>query len=201
MYCKFIKPSFDSLFALTLLILVSPIILISALILWIDLGEIPFFKQKRPGLNEKIFEIIKLKTTYSLDRVKKPIVTEGDRVSKIGGIIRKLSIDELPQLINILKGEMSFIGPRPLIIDYLELYSTDQKRRHSVKPGISGWAQVNGRNQISWKEKFDLDLYYVDHLSFTLDIKILILTIKKVIKQEGVNQNSNVPMEPFNGKN
>ncbi|MFN4084415.1 MAG: sugar transferase [Spirosomataceae bacterium] len=201
MYCKFIKPSFDSLFALTLLILVSPIILISALILWIDLGEIPFFKQKRPGLNEKIFEIIKLKTMYSLDRVKKPIVTEGDRVSKIGGIIRKLSIDELPQLINILKGEMSFIGPRPLIIDYLELYSTDQKRRHSVKPGISGWAQVNGRNQISWKEKFDLDLYYVDHLSFTLDIKILILTIKKVIKQEGVNQNSNVPMEPFNGKN
>ena len=178
-----------------------PFILLVLIILIIDLNESPFFIQKRPGLKGKIFRLYKFKTMKTIFDIKGNLVSDNIRMTLIGKILRSLSIDELPQLFNILKGEMSFIGPRPLLSEYLPLYSVEQMKRHNVIPGISGYAQVNGRNLISWKEKFKLDLYYVENQSFFLDFKILILTFKNVFTASGINSDLNTTMEKFNGEN
>ena len=159
----------------------------------------PFFIQSRPGKNEKIFKLIKFKTMRdAYDENGKPL-PDKDRITPVGAWVRKLSLDELPQLINVIKGDMSLIGPRPLLVKYLPLYNNEQKRRHEVKPGITGWAQVNGRNAIDWDRKFQLDVWYVDHISLFLDMKILYLTFLKVIKREGINNGEEVTMKPFTG--
>ena len=196
-----IKSFFDFSFSFLILILILPFILLVLIILLIDLNESPFFIQKRPGLKGKIFRLYKFKTMKTIFDIKGNLVSDNIRMTLIGKILRSLSIDELPQLFNILKGEMSFIGPRPLLSEYLPLYSVEQMKRHNVIPGISGYAQVNGRNLISWKEKFKLDLYYVENLSFFLDFKILILTFKNVFTASGINSDLNTTMEKFNGEN
>jgi lipopolysaccharide/colanic/teichoic acid biosynthesis glycosyltransferase len=169
------------------------------MLLLISTKENPFFFQKRPGREEKIFKLIKFKTmTNDIDRDGK-LLSDEVRLTKIGIFIRKTSLDEIPQLINVLKGEMSFIGPRPLLVEYLPLYNIEQKKRHKVKPGITGWAQVNGRNAISWEKRFEYDVWYVENMSFLLDLKILFLTLKKVLVSEGINSGTNVTMEKFTG--
>jgi lipopolysaccharide/colanic/teichoic acid biosynthesis glycosyltransferase len=160
-----------------------------------------FFLQDRPGKDGKIFKIIKFKTMTDKRDNEGNLLPDNQRLTKIGKLIRSTSIDELPQLINVLKGDMSLIGPRPLLVQYLPLYTKEQVRRHDVRPGITGWAQVNGRNAISWKEKFELDVWYVDHMSFLLDLNIIYLTIKKVFKREGISSGTSVTMEPFTGDN
>ncbi len=160
----------------------------------------PFFIQSRPGKNEKVFNLLKFKTMRdAYDENGKPL-PDKDRITPVGAWVRKLSLDELPQLINVLKGDMSLVGPRPLLVKYLPLYNDEQKRRHDVKPGITGWAQVNGRNAINWNKKFELDIWYVDNISVVLDVKIFYLTIVKVFKREGVNVDQNNTMTPFNGE-
>ncbi len=161
----------------------------------------PFFFQERPGFRAKPFNIIKFKTMTDEKDSEGNLLPDNLRITKLGSFVRKTSLDELPQLINVIQGDMSLIGPRPLLFKYIPLYSSEQMRRHEVRPGITGWAQVNGRNSISWTKKFELDIYYVDHISFGLDIKILWLTFLKVIKREGVNQSKERPMQPFTGKN
>tara|TARA_B100000989_G_scaffold69963_1_gene48945 strand:+ start:691 stop:1242 length:552 start_codon:yes stop_codon:yes gene_type:complete len=183
------------------LIIIFPFILLILIILIIDLNEIPFFIQKRPGFKGKVFRLYKFKTMKTIFDNKGNLLSDKNRLTFIGKTLRTLSIDELPQLFNILKGEMSFIGPRPLLSEYLPLYNFDQMKRHNVLPGISGYAQVNGRNLISWNEKFKLDLYYVENQSFFLDLKILILTFKNVLTASGINSGINITMEKFNGKN
>lgn len=160
-----------------------------------------FFFQERPGKDEKIFKVIKFKTMTDEKDADGNLLPDAERLTKVGKFVRSTSIDELPQLINVLKGDMSFIGPRPLLVKYLPLYSEKQHRRHEVRPGMSGWAQVNGRNNISWTKKFEYDVYYVEHISFVLDIKIFVLTIKKVFMREGINEQGNATMEAFNGNN
>jgi undecaprenyl phosphate N,N'-diacetylbacillosamine 1-phosphate transferase len=198
-YKGIVKPFFDILFALVLLVLTSPFIIITAIVLFIqNRGDI-FFLQQRPGKNAKPFYIIKFKTmrdTFDADGRPLP---DHIRLTKAGALIRSLSLDELLQLINVFKGEMSLIGPRPLLMKYLPLYSPEQMRRHEVKPGISGWAQVNGRNAIFWSEKFKLDVYYVDHHSFTLDVKILFMTINKILFRKGISANDHATMDEFKG--
>ena len=184
------------------LLILSPVILI----LWIGLGVAnrgagAFFTQDRPGLHGKIFKIYKFKTMNDACDSDGNILPDGERLTPIGKFIRKLSLDELPQLWNVLKGDMSLIGPRPLLPQYLALYSSEQARRHNVRPGITGWAQVNGRNAISWTQKFILDCYYVDNISFALDVKILFMTVRKVIIREGISQEGNATMEFFDGTN
>ena len=195
------KYLFDFSFSFVILILILPFILLVLIILSIDLNESPFFIQKRPGFKGKVFSLYKFKTMKTIFDNKGKLVSDNNRLTFFGKIIRMLSIDELPQLVNILKGEMSFIGPRPLLLEYLPLYSSKEMKRHDVIPGISGYAQVSGRNSISWKEKFKLDLYYVENQSFFLDLKILILTFKNVFTASGVNSDINITMEKFNGKN
>ena len=195
------KSFFDFSFSFLILILISPFILFVSLILLVDLNESPFFAQKRPGFKGKVFSLYKFKTMKTVFDNKGNLLSDNFRLTLIGKILRTLSIDELPQLFNILKGEMSFIGPRPLLLEYLPLYNFEQMKRHNVVPGISGYAQVNGRNLISWKEKFKLDLYYVEHQSFFLDLKILILTFKNVLLAKGINSDINITMEKFNGEN
>lgn len=160
-----------------------------------------FFLQSRPGKGSKIYKVIKLKTMNEKRNAKGDLLPDAERLTAIGKLIRSLSIDELPQLMNVLKGDMSLIGPRPLMVKYLPLYTPEQARRHEVRPGITGWAQVNGRNNISWKRKFELDVWYIDHLSFLLDVKILFLTILKVFRREGVLKEGSATTEAFNGKN
>lgn len=201
MYRLFLKRFLDILVSVIGLIMVSPIFTIVLCILGFQNKGSIFFFQERPGYKQKAFKIVKLKTmTDEKDAVGK-LLPDNQRITKAGKIIRRLSIDELPQLLNVIKGDMSLIGPRPLLFIYIPLYSLDQRRRHEVRPGITGWAQVNGRNSISWKEKFDYDIFYVDNLSFILDIKILWMTFVKVIRTEGVNQSLDNPMQPFDGKN
>ena len=159
------------------------------------------FLQERPGRNEKIFKVIKFKTMTDERDSAGNLLPDAQRLTKVGRFVRSTSIDELPQLINVLKGDMSFIGPRPLLIKYLPLYSSEQSRRHHVRPGITGWAQVNGRNAISWQQKFKYDVWYVDYLTFFLDVKIFFLTLKKVFIREGINSETSATMEPFNGNN
>ncbi len=189
----------DRVTAAVLLILLSPIMLVVAgLIRW-KLGGPVLFRQRRPGKDGKIFTIYKFRTMSDDRDEKGELLPDAMRLKGIGKTIRALSLDELPQLFNVLKGEMSFVGPRPLLEEYLPLYTERQARRHEVKPGITGWAQVNGRNAISWEEKFEYDVWYVDHCSFWLDLKIVALTIRKVFKKEGISQEGNATMEKFKG--
>ena len=201
MYRLFFKRFLDILVSILVLILTSPILIIVFCILGFQNKGSIFFFQERPGLHQKPFNIIKFKTMTDVKDVEGILLPDNQRITKVGKIIRQLSIDELPQLINVLSGDMSLIGPRPLLFKYIPLYTQEQLRRHHIRPGITGWAQVNGRNAISWKQKFDFDIYYVDHLSFALDIKILWLTFIKVIRTEGINQTLDRPMQPFNGNN
>lgn len=201
MYRLFFKRLIDILASFILLILASPILLVVVLILFYQNKSKVFFFQERPGWHQKAFKIIKFKTMTDTKDSQGKLLPDNQRITNAGRIIRKLSIDELPQLINVLKGDMSLVGPRPLLFKYMPLYSEEQLRRHDVRPGITGWAQVNGRNSISWGKKFELDVYYVDHLSLILDIKILWMTFMKVIQSEGVNQTADRPMNPFNGSN
>lgn len=196
-----IKVVLDFFAALLILLVLSPIMLLLIVLLYIQNDGHPFFFQDRPGYREHPFRLIKFKSMTDKRDEKGKLLPDNQRLTKLGAAIRKASLDELPQLFNVLKGEMSIVGPRPLLFKYLPLYSEKQRRRHLVKPGITGWAQVNGRNSISWTEKFRYDIYYVDNLSFALDIKILWLTALKVLKCEGVNQTTDRPMQPFNGAN
>ena len=193
------KRVFDIVFSLLLMILFFPLMLMTAFIIYIKIGKSVFFKQVRPGLNEQLFIIYKFKTMSDERDKNGEFLSDSKRLSSTGKLIRKMSLDELPQLFNVLKGEMSFIGPRPLLVEYLKLYDSKQKRRHSVKPGISGWAQVNGRNAISWEQKFEYDIWYVDNQSFLFDMKIMWMTLLKVIKRSDVNSDSSVSMEKFKG--
>jgi lipopolysaccharide/colanic/teichoic acid biosynthesis glycosyltransferase len=201
MYRKFFKRFLDIIISIVVLVLALPILIIAYLILLYQNKGKVFFFQERPGLNQEAFNIIKFKTMTDAKDETGKLLPDNQRITKAGKIIRKLSIDELPQLINVLKGDMSLIGPRPLLFKYIPLYSETQLRRHDVRPGITGWAQVNGRNSISWTKKFELDVYYVDHVSFIFDLQILWKTFIKVIKTEGVNQSDIRPMQPFDGTN
>jgi undecaprenyl phosphate N,N'-diacetylbacillosamine 1-phosphate transferase len=194
-----LKSLFDKTLALFLIIIFSPIyIIVSLLILW-KMGSPILFRQKRPGKDEKIFGIYKFRTMTNDTDTDGNLLPDEQRLVGIGKFIRSTSLDELPQLFNVLKGEMSFVGPRPLLIEYLELYNEKQKRRHDVKPGITGWAQVNGRNAISWEQKFEYDVWYVDNQSFWLDMKILWMTFLKVVKRSDISSSSSATMEKFTG--
>jgi len=201
MYKNLIKRILDFTISFGLLFLFSPIIVLVGIVLSIQNQGTPFFVQERPGKNERRFRIIKFKTMTDEKDKQGKLLPDNERLTKLGSFVRKTSLDEIPQLINVLKGDMSLIGPRPLLFKYLPLYSKEQKRRHEVTPGITGWAQVNGRNTISWTKKFELDVYYINHISFLLDLKIIWLTLIKVFKREGVNQSGERPMQPFTGNN
>lgn len=201
MYNSFFKRIFDFIIALFGLIILSPIFLVVFIgLMIVNQGKALFF-QERPGKGEKVFKIIKFKSMNDKKNVDGNLLPDSERLTSLGAFVRKTSLDEIPQLINVLKGDMSIIGPRPLRTYYLPIYNAEQKRRHNVKPGITGWAQVNGRNAISWTKKFELDVYYVDHVSFKLDIKIFFLTIKKVFIREGISKEGHVTTERFNGYN
>jgi lipopolysaccharide/colanic/teichoic acid biosynthesis glycosyltransferase len=199
MYKSFFKQMLDFTLALIALVFISPLILLLILFLAIANDGKPFFVQKRPGKRGKIFSIVKFKTMNDKKDKNGNLLSDADRLTKVGQFVRKTSLDEIPQLINVLKGDMSLIGPRPLLPQYLELYSDFQNRRHEVRPGITGWAQVNGRNAISWEKKFEYDVWYVDQLSFLLDIKIILLTLKKVFISEGISQDGQMTIEAFTG--
>ena len=199
MYRVFVKSALDFLASFVGLIFLSPIFLIVTIGLFFANGGKPFFFQRRPGKDGEIFNIIKFKTMNDKKDSSGKLLPDGDRLTKIGTFVRKTSLDEIPQLINVLKGEMSLIGPRPLLPEYLSLYNDTQRRRNEVRPGITGWAQVNGRNAISWEKKFEYDVYYVDHLSFLMDLKILLMTVKKVFVSEGITQEGHVTSEEFKG--
>jgi len=198
---RFYKTIFDRLMAFFIMILFFPLVLLVSFLLILQNNGSPFFSQSRPGKHGKLFTIYKLKTMRDTRSDSGDLLPDKQRTTPIGSIIRKLSLDELPQLWNILKGDMSFVGPRPLLPEYLPLYNKEQEKRHEVKPGITGWAQVNGRNTISWKQKFDYDLWYIQHQSFILDIRILGMTLTKVFKTKDVNATGQITMEPFNGNN
>ena len=200
MYKNFFKRIIDFLAAIFAIVLLSPLYLIITIFLFFANDGKPFFIQARPGKNCKIFKIVKFKTMNEKKDNEGKLLPDAQRLTKIGTFVRKTSLDEIPQLFNVLIGDMSLIGPRPLLVHYVHLYSDFQNRRHEVKPGITGWAQVNGRNAISWDKKFELDVYYVENLSFLLDVKIIFKTIKKVIKSEGINAADAATIEPFNGK-
>jgi undecaprenyl phosphate N,N'-diacetylbacillosamine 1-phosphate transferase len=200
-YRIFTKRVMDVVLSLIALTLLSPIILITALVLLYQNKGKVFFFQERPGLNALTFHIIKFKSMTDEKDAEGKLLPDIQRITPFGGMVRKLSIDELPQLFNVLKGDMSLVGPRPLLYKYVPLYNSRQLRRLEVKPGITGWAQVNGRNSIPWVEKFEKDVYYVENISLLLDIKILWLTVMKVLKRDGINQSEDRPMEPFTGDN
>lgn len=199
MYKSLLKRPIDFFVALFGLLLLSPIFLMATIALFVANQAKPFFFQSRPGKNARIFRIIKFKTMNDKRDKEGNLLPDAERLTPIGSFVRKTSLDEIPQLINVLKGDMSLIGPRPLLVQYLPLYDQVQNRRHELKPGITGWAQVNGRNAISWQQKFELDVWYVDHISFLLDVKILLLTLKKVFIREGISQEGEATMEYFKG--
>lgn len=202
MYKHFFKRIFDFLISLIALICISPILLIVTIWLhFANKGAGAFFFQERPGKNAKIFKVIKFKTMTDEQDIDGNLLPDAQRLTKVGKFIRSTSIDELPQLINVLKGDMALIGPRPLLVQYLPLYSKEQARRHEVRPGISGWAQCHGRNAISWSEKFKLDVWYVDHCTLWTDIKVIWITIMKVLKRADINEAGQATMEAFNGSN
>lgn len=201
LYSRFFKSLLDKLLAVCILILFSWLALLTVFALAISLKGNPFFVQMRPGYKGRPFNLIKFRTMSNERDASGQLLPDHMRVSKIGQFVRGASLDEIPQMINILKGDMSFIGPRPLLMEYLPLYSEAEKHRHDVKPGVTGWAQVNGRNKLSWKQKFKLDLEYVEGLSLLFDIKIALLTVKKVLQRDGVNASTDVTMEKFNGSN
>ncbi|MEQ9376674.1 MAG: sugar transferase [Imperialibacter sp.] len=199
MYVFLFKRLIDISVAATLLVLVSPVLVSLSVILVISNRGKPFFFQNRPGKNGVLFRVIKFKTMNDKRDSMGNLLKDSERITRVGRLVRSTSLDEIPQLFNVLKGEMSLVGPRPLLIQYLPLYNDQQARRHEVRPGITGWAQVNGRNSISWEQRFTFDLYYVDNVSLSLDMKILFLTIKKVFMKEGINSAKDVTMEAFKG--
>lgn len=204
MYKYFFKRFLDFWISLIAILLISPVLLIVTIWLhFANKGAGAFFLQERPGKNGKIFKVIKYKTMTDERDADGKLLPDGDRLTKVGSFVRSTSIDELPQLFNVLKGDMALIGPRPLLVQYLPLYSKEQMRRHEVRPGISGWAQCHGRNNISWTKKFELDVWYVDHCSFITDLKVIFITIKKVLFREDINQEGGewATMDPFNGYN
>jgi len=202
MYKHFLKRFLDFWISLVALVCISPILLMVTIWLhFANKGAGAFFTQERPGKDGRLFKVIKFKTMTDERDAEGNLLPDEDRLTKVGTFIRSTSIDELPQLVNVLKGDMALIGPRPLLIQYLPLYSQEQMRRHEVRPGISGWAQCHGRNQISWTEKFALDVWYVDHLSFVTDLKVVFITIKKVLFREDINSDNNATMEDFDGNN
>lgn len=201
LYEKFIKRPQDFVLSLIALILLCPILLIVAMLVRIKLGSPIIFKQKRPGLNEKIFDMYKFRTMTDDRNENGELLQDNLRLTRFGKFLRSTSLDELPELFNIVRGDMSIIGPRPLLVQYLSLYNEYQKRRHEVRPGLSGLAQVNGRNAIDWEDKFKLDVEYIDNVSFLGDWKIIFLTIKKVFEREGISSNTSATMEPFRGSN
>lgn len=199
MYKTFIKSFLDFILALIGFLLLSPVFIIVTIGLFFANQGKPFFFQLRPGKDGKIFKIIKFKTMNDKKDEYGNLLPDADRLTKVGSFVRKTSLDEIPQLLNVIKGDMSLIGPRPLLPSYLVLYNDFQRRRNEVKPGITGWAQVNGRNSISWEKKFEYDVWYVDHISFALDFKILWLTVLKVLKSEGINEQGQATSEEFKG--
>lgn len=199
MYKSFLKRFFDIILSVNALLLALPLLLIVISILFIFNNGKPFFFQKRPGKNGQSFILIKFKTMTDKKDAGGHLLPDFNRLTSIGNFVRKTSLDEIPQLINVIKGDMSLVGPRPLLMEYLPLYNREQARRHEVCPGITGWAQINGRNAITWNEKFTLDVWYVDNLTFILDVKILFLTIKKVFKCENVNTSDKLTMVKFTG--
>lgn len=202
MYKQFLKRFFDFWISLLALICISPILLVVTIWLhFANKGAGAFFLQERPGKNAKIFKVIKFKTMTDERDADGNLLPDEVRLTKVGKFVRSTSIDELPQLINVLKGDMALIGPRPLLVQYLPLYSPEQARRHEVRPGISGWAQCHGRNAISWTEKFKLDVWYVDHCTLWTDIKVIFITIKNVLMRKDINSASSATMEAFNGSN
>jgi undecaprenyl phosphate N,N'-diacetylbacillosamine 1-phosphate transferase len=200
MYLIF-KRLFDIFFAIGLLAFSLPITIFITLLLYFANEGKPFFVQIRPGKNEKLFKLIKFKTMNDKRDENGNLLSDEKRLTPIGSFVRKTSMDELPQMINVIKGDMSLIGPRPLLVQYLPIYNSDQKLRHKVRPGITGWAQVNGRNAISWNKKFELDVWYVNNQSFLIDMKIFFKTIKNILVSEGINQAGEATAAPFNGKN
>lgn len=198
-YRRVLKRPMDFILSLMAIIFFSPVLIIVGVLVRFKLGSPVLFKQKRPGLNEKIFTMYKFRTMTDEKSENGELLPDSVRLTKFGRMLRSTSLDELPELFNILKGDMSIVGPRPLLIQYLELYNDHQKRRHEVRPGLSGHAQVNGRNAISWEDKFNLDVEYVDNVSFIGDWKIIVLTIKKVFVKEGISSDTSVTMEPFRG--
>ena len=201
MYKNFIKPVIDFVLALVGFLFLSPVFVLVTIGLFFANDGKPFFFQLRPGKNGKIFKIIKFKTMTDKKDENGNLLPDADRLTKIGSFVRKTSLDEIPQLLNVIKGDMSLVGPRPLLPKYLELYNDFERRRNEVKPGITGWAQVNGRNSISWEKKFEYDVWYVDNVSFLLDVKILIMTVLKVVKSEGINEQGQATSNEFKGNN
>lgn len=199
MYKYFFKRLIDLVVSVTAFLVLLPVFMLITLLLSIANEGKPFFIQKRPGKNARIFSILKFKTMNDKRDADGNLLPDGDRLTPVGRFVRKTSLDEIPQLLNVIMGDMSLIGPRPLLVEYLALYDNEQKRRHEVRPGITGWAQVNGRNAISWEQKFKYDVWYVDHISFALDIRIIMLTIKKVIKSEGISSATSATIEKFTG--
>jgi len=198
-YEKYIKRPQDFLCALLALIVFSPVLLIVAILVRVKLGNPVLFKQERPGLNEKIFTLYKFRTMTDERDTEGNLLPNEQRFTKFGNFLRETSLDELPELWNIFIGDMSIVGPRPLLVEYLPLYNKHQKKRHCVRPGLTGWAQINGRNSITWEEKFDLDIEYVENISFIFDLKIMFLTVKKIVKRDGINYSDTVTMEKFRG--
>ena len=199
MYKFFFKRFLDLIISFLVFIVLSPLLLCITLFLIVANQGNPFFFQQRPGKKEKLFKLIKFRTMNDQRDKESNLLPDAERLTRTGRFIRKTSLDEIPQLLNVIKGNMSLVGPRPLLVEYLSLYSPEQARRHEVRPGITGWAQVNGRNAISWQQKFEYDVWYVDNMSFLLDMKILFLTIKKVIVGEGISSKTNATMEKFDG--
>ena len=199
MYKSFLKRLIDFILSLIGLILISPIFGLVAILLFIANNGYPFFFQSRPGKKETVFKVIKFKTMNDKKGRDGELLSDAVRLTKVGQFVRKTSLDEIPQLINVLKGDMSLIGPRPLLVEYLPLYSSEQKQRHNIRPGITGWAQVNGRNAISWEQKFTFDVWYVKNMSLILDVKIIFMTILKVFKSEGISSDTSQTMEKFKG--
>lgn len=202
MYKHVFKRLIDFILVFLVLAIIWPMLFL--ITLWLHFankGAGAFFTQERPGKNGKIFKVIKFKTMTDKRDANGKLLSDAERLTKVGRFVRSTSVDELPQLFNVLKGDMALVGPRPLLPQYLPLYSKEQARRHEVRPGITGWAQVNGRNAISWNKKFELDVWYVDHCSFSLDLKIIFLTIKKVFVREGISSDTSATMEPFTGNN
>ncbi len=199
MYKNIVKPILDFILALVGFILLLPVFLCITILLFFANQGKPFFIQRRPGFNGVIFSIIKFKTMNDRKDKKGNLLSDAERLTAVGRFVRKTSLDEIPQLLNVLKGDMSLVGPRPLLTQYMHLYSPYQNRRHEVKPGITGWAQINGRNAIDWETKFELDVFYVEHISFGLDLKILLKTVKKILIKEGINAQNSATIEPFSG--
>lgn len=200
MYQQIVKPAGDAIVATIAFIILLPVFIIVVALLSVANSGRPFFTQRRPGKGGRIFRVIKFKTMNDKRDANGELLADSVRLTPIGKFVRKTSLDEIPQLLNVIKGDMSIVGPRPLLEEYLPLYNETQKRRHNIKPGITGWAQVNGRNAISWKQKFEYDVWYVDNISFLLDLRILFMTIRNVVKSEGINSATSATMEKFTGK-